>query len=60
MTRRTAILFALLLLTACDNQPPGPKLFEEQREELDQAKSVEEAQQQQAEEQQKAIEQQGQ
>jgi hypothetical protein len=58
MTYRTAMLCALLLLTACDNQPPGPKLFEEQREELDKAKATEAAQQQQAEEQRKAMEQQ--
>lgn len=58
MTHLIAALCTLVLLSACDNQPPAPKLFEEQREALDQAKSVEETQQQQAEEQRKAMEQQ--
>lgn len=61
MTCRTAALCALLLLTACGpdkEQPPAPKLFEEQRETLDKAKAVDAEQQKQAEEQRKAMEQQ--
>lgn len=61
MTYRIAA--ALLLLTACsphNEQPPAPKLFEQQRDALDQAKTVEAIQQQQAAEQRKTIEQQSQ
>lgn len=61
MIRHTAALCALLLLAACkpdSDQPPAPKLFEEQRNALDKAKAVDEAQQRQAEEQRKAVEQQ--
>lgn len=62
MTRRTAALCALLLLTACgpdkEQPPPAPELFEEQRETLDKAKAVDAEQQKQAEEQRKAMEQQ--
>lgn len=56
----TFALFAFLLLGACSpsvNTPP-PKILEEQRAVLDQAKTIEATQQQQAEEQRKAIEQQ--
>ena len=50
----------LLLLSACSpsNTTPLPKLFNEQRDALDQAKTIEAAQQQQAEKQHKAIDQQ--
>lgn len=61
MNLRPLFLCSLLLLAACnsaDNQPPGPKLFGEQRDAIDKAKTVEDTQQQQAEEQKKAIEQQ--
>jgi hypothetical protein len=61
MTYRTAtLLCALLLISACgqsDNQP-APKLFKDQRDVLDKAKTVEPAQQKQDEEQRKMIEQQ--
>lgn len=63
MNLRPLFLCTLLLLAACkpgDNQPPAPKLFEEQRGTVDKAKAVEDTQQQQAEEQKKAIEQQSQ
>lgn len=60
MTYRTAAFCALLLLSACspgnDAKAPPPKLFEEQRDALDKAKTVNSAQQQQDEEQRKAIE----
>ncbi|MFA5825483.1 MAG: hypothetical protein WC825_05865 [Gallionellaceae bacterium] len=60
MTYRTATLCALLLLGACspsnEEKAPAPKLFEEQRDALDKAKTVNPAQQQQDEEQRKAIE----
>ena len=58
-----AFLCALLLLGACSpnsDEPPAPKLFEEQRDALDKAKAVDAAQQKQNAEQQKAIEQQAQ
>jgi hypothetical protein len=61
--RTAAFLCTLLLLGACsrnDNEPPVPKLFEEQRDALDKAKAVDAAQQKQNAEQQKAIEQQAQ
>jgi major membrane immunogen (membrane-anchored lipoprotein) len=61
MIYRTAILLcATLLLGACgqsDNQPP-PKLFKDQRDVLDKAKTVEGTLQKQNEEQRKMIEQQ--
>lgn len=50
----------LLLLTACSpqgDQPPAPKLLEQQRDALDQARTVEGTQQQQAAEQRQKIEQ---
>ena len=60
MSYRTATLCALLLLGACspnkEEKTPPPKLFEEQRDALDKAKTVNPAQQQQDEEQRKAIE----
>lgn len=61
MTYRTAALCALLLLAACkpgNDQPPAPKLFEEQRNALDKAKAADAEQQKQAEEQRKAAEEQ--
>lgn len=61
MTYRTAALCALLLLAACkpeNEQPPAPKVFEEQRNALDQAKSTGAEQQKQAEEQRKAVDEQ--
>jgi hypothetical protein len=61
MTCRTTIfLCAILLLSACgqsDNQP-APKLFKDQRDVLDKAKTVDPAMQKQDEEQRKAVEQQ--
>ena len=61
MTYRTAaFLCTLLLLCACgqsDNQP-APKLFKDQRDVLDKAKTVDPAVQKQDDEQRKAIEQQ--
>jgi major membrane immunogen (membrane-anchored lipoprotein) len=60
--RTTTLLCAILLLGACgksDNQPP-PKLFKDQIEVLDKAKTVDPALQKQTEEQRKAIEQQAQ
>ncbi len=61
MTYRTAtLLCALLLLSACgkSEDQPAPKLFKDQRDVLDKAKTVDPAQQKQDEEQRKAIEQQ--
>ena len=58
--RTTTLLCALLLLCACspgDNQP-APKLFKDQRDVLDKAKTVDAAQQNHDAEQRKAIEQQ--
>jgi len=60
--RAVIILSSLLLLTACspgDNQPT-PKLFKDQRDVLDKAKTVDDTQQNQDAEQRKAIEQQSQ
>jgi major membrane immunogen (membrane-anchored lipoprotein) len=56
----TALLCALLLLGACgkSDNPPVPKLFKDQRDVLDKAKTVDPAMQKQDEEQRKAIEQQ--
>ncbi len=63
MTCRTAtLLCVIMLLGACgqsDNQP-APKLFKDQRDVLDKAKTVEGTLQKQNEEQRKAIEQQAQ
>lgn len=62
MPHRTAtFLCALLLLTACspnDNETPAPKLFKDQRDALDKARTVDSAQQKENEEQRKLIEQQ--
>lgn len=62
MIYRTATLCALLLLAACSPDKkediPQPKLFEEQRNALDQAKAVNAEQQKQDEAQRKAVEQQ--
>ncbi|BCK88098.1 hypothetical protein MIZ01_1899 [Sideroxyarcus emersonii] len=61
MTCRTAsILCAVLLLGACgqNDNPPAPKLFQEQRDTLDKARTVDPAAQKQDEEQRKAMEQQ--
>lgn len=64
MIYRTApLLCALLLLSACspnDNETPAPKLFKDQRDVLDKAKTVDPALQKQDEEQRKAMEQQSQ
>lgn len=57
------LLCAILLLSACspnDNEPPAPKLFEDQRNALDKAKAVDPALQQQEEERRKALEEQAQ
>ncbi len=57
------IALCTLLLTACtpeEPKAPVPKLFEQSRNTLDQAKSVETMQMKQAEEQQKLIEKQSQ
>jgi hypothetical protein len=62
MIYRTAALCLLLLLGACgpdkNEGSPQPKLFEEQRNALDQAKAVNVEQQKQDEAQKKAIDQQ--
>jgi hypothetical protein len=62
MTYRAAVLCLLSLLGACspdkNESAPQPKLFEEQRNALDQAKAVNSEHQKQAEAQQKAVEQQ--
>lgn len=58
--RTFALLCTILLLTACgqsDNQPT-PKLFKDQRDALDKAKTVDATLQKQAEEQRKTTEQQ--
>ena len=64
MTNRTFILLcSILLLGACGpggNDAPPPKLFQDQRNALDKAKSVGATQQEQTEEQRKAIEKQAQ
>jgi major membrane immunogen (membrane-anchored lipoprotein) len=63
MTCRTAtLLCAILLLGACgkSDDQPAPKLFKDQIETLDKAKTVEETLQKQNEEQRKMIEQQAQ
>lgn len=62
MNYRTATLCALLLLSACspnnsENTPP-PKLFAEQREALDKAKTVDPEQQKHDAEQRKTIDEQ--
>ena len=62
MTYRTLTLCALLLLGACNpsnsEKTPPPKLFAEQREALDKAKTVAPAEQKHYEEQQKAVDEQ--
>lgn len=61
MTYRTATLVcAILLLGACgkSDDQPTPKLFKEQRDVLDRAKTVDPMVQKQAEEQRKDLEQQ--
>lgn len=62
MIYRTIPLCMLLLLGACtpdkNEGTPRPKLFEEQRNALDQAKAVNAEQQKQDEAQRKAVEQQ--
>lgn len=61
MTCRTAfILCTVLLLGACgqSDNPPAPKLLQEQRDTLDKAKAVDPASQKQDAEQRNAIEQQ--
>jgi hypothetical protein len=61
MTFHTAVfLCTLLLLGACgqSDSQPAPKLFKDQRDVLDQAKTVGPAMQKQDDEQRKAIEQQ--
>ena len=58
--RTFTLLCTILLLGACgktENQPP-PKLFKDQIDVLDKAKTVDPAQQKQDQEQRKAIEQQ--
>ncbi|MEQ1913617.1 MAG: hypothetical protein ABL855_00855 [Sideroxydans sp.] len=50
---------SLLLFTACDSKTeptPAPKIFQEERQILDQAKAAAAEQEKQAEEQRKAIE----
>lgn len=56
--RTTAFLCVLFLLGACgrDDNPPAPKLFKDQRDALDKAKTVDPAMQKQDDEQRKAIE----
>jgi hypothetical protein len=61
MTYCIAPLLCVLLLSACspnNNDTPAPKLFKDQRDVLDKAKTVDGTQQQQDAEQRKAIEQQ--
>jgi len=61
MKNPDAALCLLLLLGACsphDDATPAPKIFQEQRDALDKAKTVDPAAQQQDEAQRKAIEQQ--
>jgi major membrane immunogen (membrane-anchored lipoprotein) len=61
MIYRTAVfLCTLLLLGACgqSDAQPAPKLFKDQRDALDKAKTIDPAMQKQDEEQRKAIEQQ--
>lgn len=62
MTNRIAILCSLLILSACspDNSEKTPpvKLFAEQRNALDKAKTVDPEQQKHDEEQRKAIDEQ--
>lgn len=63
MTYRTAtILCTILLLAACgqSDDQPAPKLFKDQRDVLDKAKTVDAELQRQEEERRKAIEQQAQ
>ena len=64
MNYRTAALLlgSLTLLVACgkNDDRPAPKLFKEQRDVLDKAKTIDPALQQQDAEQRKAIEQQSQ
>ena len=58
--RTAALLCASLLLCACGqgDNPPAPKLFEDQRDALDKAKAIDPAIQKQDDEQRKSIEQQ--
>lgn len=60
ISRTASILCTVLLLGACGqgDNPPAPKLFQEQRDALDKAKAVDPAAQKQDEEQRKALEQQ--
>lgn len=61
--RSTVLLCALLLLSACspnNSDTPAPKLFKDQRDVLDKARTVDSTQQNQDAEQRKAIEQQAQ
>ena len=62
MINRTALLCLLVLVGACspdkNEDAPRPKLFEEQRNALDQAKAVNAEQQKQEEAQKKAVDQQ--
>ena len=62
MNYRTTTLCALLLLSACSpnnsEKTPPPKLFAEQREALDKAKTVNPEQQKQDEAQRKAVDEQ--
>lgn len=62
MINRTALFCILVLIGACspdkNEGAPRPKLFEEQRNALDQAKAVNTEQQKQEEAQKKAIDQQ--
>ncbi len=63
MTRLATTLCMRLLLGACspnDNETPAPKMFKDQRDALDKAKTVNPALKKQDEEQRKAIEQQAQ
>jgi uncharacterized membrane protein YgcG len=59
---RTAIFLLVALLSACtpNEAAPPPKLFKEQRNVLEQAKTIEAIQQEHAAEQREAIEQQAQ
>ena len=62
MVYRTFTLFTLLLISACSpsdsEKTPPPRLFAEQRDALDKAKTVAPAEQKHNEEQQKAVDEQ--
>lgn len=50
------LLAVAMLLAACDNSPPAPKIAAPQRDVLENAKGVDQAMQKEAEESRKKIE----